>query len=323
MASKELCSVQYQLNVEESSSQVQFEKSPPIVISCQRPVVEGSDKCILHLPRNSPLKDKNKFNEEITRCIKNNSPLIRSYYLNKHSGIDFHSIVTPLNWDASTVLQLPRSSPLFFEQADLSGTSFNRLDLIDCSFFEANLRDCDLYGTDLTGCDLKQSDISNAVLKNCKLKDAITWKMKYNRHTNFSYTDVSHTDWSFNPLLKQNILLYQRKEQLKEDSPFLHFVWQVFGDCGRSISLILSRVLILISIFTGIYYSLIPHWTQLCIYQRFISPLLFSISSFLGLLYEPQFIVTESINIVAIIEGLFGFLMLAVFVAVFLGRIQD
>jgi hypothetical protein len=285
--------------------------------------VKGSDKCILHLPRKSPLKDTQEFNQEIERCINNNSHLIPSFYINKQRGIDFHSVVAPLEWDARSIFKLPRSTPLFFEQADLSGTNFNRSDLKYCSFFEANLRDCDLYGTDLTGCDLKQSNISNAILKNCKLKDAFTWKMKYNRHTNFSYTDVSHTDWSFNPLLKQNILLYQRKEQLKEDTPFLYFVWQVFGDCGRSISLILLRVLILISIFTGVYYFLIPNWMHLCTYQRFISPLLFSISSFLGLLYEPQFIVTESISIVAIIEGLFGFLMLAIFVAVFLGRIQD
>lgn len=293
-------------------------------IPCSRTVERDEEYCILHLPRDHPLKNIKSFNKAIVDSIRKRNATFNPYYLSDwEKGINFCGIITPKNWDGHAALGVRKKIPLFFECADLSGANLNRISFPNSSFFKANLQNCDLFGVDFTHCDLKYADLRKSNLQTCKLSKAVLWRIRYDRKTNFNYVDCSQTDWSYNPSLYQWIILFQRKEQLRKDSPFIYFLWSAFGDCGISISGVFVRVSIIIFIYYIIYIFFLCHNSTLCIYQKFISSFIFSVSSFFGLSYEPQFQLSETIKLLSLTEGMIGFVMIAILIAIFLGKIRD
>jgi hypothetical protein len=231
--------------------------------------------------------------------------------------------VTPRSWDARQALQIARRVPLYFEKAVLSGAIFNRSDLRGCGFYGSDLSKCDLFQADMKDCDLKLANIRGATLNRCNLEGAITWRIKYDRATQFSYVDTSKTDWSYNPQLKQDITLYQKKEQLKAEFPVIHFFWWLFGDCGRSLARVILRVIVIAAAFGVLYSFPISDASDIGYYRRYLSPILYSFSSLLGLGYEPSFCVSEITQVLTTVEGTIGYVMLAVLIAVFLSKVKD
>lgn len=291
--------------------------------SCSRMAVQGSSKCILHIARDSVKKDTDSFNKEMLKSINDERPLFKPFHDRQKEGIDFHGIITPPNWNAKNVLKAPRKMPLYFEYADLSGACFNRVNLSLCSFYRANLQNCDLFGANLSNCDLKRADIRGASLNRSIIKGAITWHLKYNRKTQFSWIDTTETDWSYNQMLRQTISIYQKKEQLKVEFPTLACMWYLFGDYGRSISLVLLRMLIISVSFGFIYLLILPSFYSVGCFNRYVFPFIYSLSSFFGLGYKLGFEPTKVMQILSIIEGIAGYLMLGVLIAIFLSKVKD
>jgi hypothetical protein len=288
--------------------------------TCSRPCVEGSGLCVLHLPRKSKGKDTAAFNSALASSIAESTPLFSPYYPDRKKGIDFHGIISPYGWDARSVLKEHASIPLYFEHADLRGSTFNRLDLHDSSFYSADLRKCDFFGVDLSNCDLKYADFRGAILKRSVLKGAISYRLKYNRLTDFSFIDASSVDWSYNQDLRQDISLYQRMMQLRAEKKALFLLWDVFGDCGRSLWIVFRRSLEIMLLFGSLFLHYMP--ASESVYDTFVPPFIYSATSFTGISYALPFS-TQAIQLLAATEGLLGLVMLAILIAMFLSRIQS
>ncbi len=204
-----------------------------------------------------------------------------------------------------------------FSKSDLTGADLRCAALAGARFRESNLSGCDFTSADLTGADLTQALVPDASFRNVEIRDARLRALYGFDRADWIGVDIHSINFAGAYRLRRFVIDQNYLKEFRESSrasKWMYYLWWATSDCGRSLTRWGLWILFLTVCFAGIYSTVGvdfgPHRTPL-------SPLYFSVITFTTLGYGDVLPVTTIGQSVAMIEVLFGYVMLGGLLSIF------
>lgn len=200
-------------------------------------------------------------------------------------------------------------------QAALAHTDFTRADLRNAHArgvraLEAKWVEADLGGADLRGAELDQGHVRGASFDGADLREASLVRLEGYLEASWIGVDMRDIDFTGAYLCRRFIMDQNYLEEFRRQTRFseaIYQVWWATSDCGRSIVrwgvCIAALVLAFAWLFTLVDVSYGDHETAL-------SPVYYSVVTLTTLGYGDALPASTAAQVVAMVEVLFGYVML-------------
>ena len=197
-------------------------------------------------------------------------------------------------------------------QADLRIADLREARLRDANLESAQLQRAVVRGADLTACRVEGSQWDHADLRGVRL-DGLTGY----RRASWIGVDIRDTDFTGAYLCRRHMLDQNYLEEFRTQSSWtkaLYWLWWVTSDCGRSF----VRWSLLTLAFTGAFglgYTFVA--IDYGPYETWLSPYYFSVVTLTTLGYGDSLPSSVPAQVLAMIEVLFGYVMLGGLLSIF------
>lgn len=201
--------------------------------------------------------------------------------------------------------------------ADLVGAELRGLRLCGSDLQKANLRWANLTRASLRGADLRGSNLSEAHLDQANLRDVL-----FDRSALYRGVDVETIRG--NPLFRRFAQDQDYIEAFKARHPISYWIWLIFADCGRSLSVWGAWAILIAVAFGFVFWGLAPHFIIHDVTQRhlgLLTWLYYSVVTFTSLGYGDIVPRTSLGEVLVIIEVGVGYLMLGGMVSILANKL--
>lgn len=204
-----------------------------------------------------------------------------------------------------------------FSQAQLEGCNLEGANLGEANFQKANLRWANLRNASLRAADLRAANLSETQLAHANLQD-----IKYDRRAQYRGVDVETIRG--NPLFRRFAQDQDYIEAFKAKHPVSYWIWLIFADCGRSLSVWGAWAIFIAMLFALIYWGLSADFIIHDSAQRqhtLLTWFYYSVVTFTSLGYGDIVPRTSLGEILVIIEVGGGYLMLGGMVSILANKL--
>lgn len=215
-------------------------------------------------------------------------------------------------------------------EADLSGATLTKTDLRKADFRcanlknarlrEANLSKTDLTGANLHGADLSLSQVSGAVFNNSDLRETRLRSIQGFDEAQWVGADIRDINFAGAYLLRRFVVDQNYLMEFRSRSKYnrvVYNVWWITSDCGRSLKRWCFWILMLTLLFSWIYSMVQIDYGK---YDNWIGPFYYSVVTLTTLGYGDVVPASSVARVVAIIEVIFGYLMLGGLLSIFANK---
>jgi uncharacterized protein YjbI with pentapeptide repeats len=204
-----------------------------------------------------------------------------------------------------------------FSKSDLTGADLRCATLARARFRESNLTGCDFTSADLTGSDLSLATVAEASFRNADFRDSRLRSLKGFDRADWIGVDIHNVNLAGAYRLRRFVVDQNYLKEFRQSSPaakWLYWVWWATSDCGRSITRWGLWIVAQTVLFAWLYSMVgVDYGDQ----PTPLSPLYYSVVTFTTLGYGDIVPVTPAAQLVAMVEVLFGYVMLGGLLSIF------
>ena len=204
-----------------------------------------------------------------------------------------------------------------FSKADLTGADFRCASLAGARFRESDLTACDFTSADLSRADMSQSRVARASFRNADVRNAHLRSLQKFAESDWIGVDIHGVNFAGAYRLRRFVVDQNYLKEFRESSRaanWLYYIWWASSDCGRSLFRWGMWILVQTVAFAWLYAHVGVDFGR---EPTLVSPLYFSVVTFTTLGYGDITPVTGVAQSIAMIEVLFGYVMLGGLLSIF------
>ena len=207
-----------------------------------------------------------------------------------------------------------------FTKAKLTGTDLRTALLERSRLREADLRNADCTGADLRQCDLALTQVNGAILDNADMRGARLRRMSGFENARWYGTDIRDINFAGAYRLRRFVIDQNYLREFRESSRLaavLYRIWWLTSDCGRSMTRWCLWILAFVSLFAWLYTLCDVDYGK---YDNWIGPFYYSVVTITTLGYGDIVPASPAARIIAMIEVVFGYIMLGGLLSIFTNK---
>ncbi len=207
-----------------------------------------------------------------------------------------------------------------FTKARLAGADLRTAVLERSRLREADLRNTDCTGADLRRCDLALSRVDGAILDNADLRGARLRRLAGFEKARWYGTDIRDINFAGAYRLRRFVIDQNYLKEFRESGRLagvLYRIWWLTSDCGRSMTRWCLWILAFISLFAWLYTLCDVDYGR---HDNWIGPFYYSVVTITTLGYGDIVPASPAARIVAMIEVVFGYVMLGGLLSIFTNK---